>query len=257
VKGGTQKLAAAGLALVALYLGTVALTGLLSRREVRPLFDGPITCARYQWISPPPQFADGNTKPLPKSIDVPLSSTRGVPLGLQSSEEVPQLVVSLPAGAIPPDAGATTLHVQISPLDPASLGPLPPDARLRADGNAYRVELSYEPSGQAVNTITRPGNVFLSAPDPAHRIAFSPEGSSWQLLDAVQVRDRCSVAGVFRQPGIYLVAAPLVPPTHGPGSGGTGSGTVLAVGGVALLALILVATPLVLRRARGRGSPAG
>jgi hypothetical protein len=244
-----------GLALVALYALVAALTGLLGAHRVRPLFDTIGPAPPYQWVNPPPQFAAGNVKPKPMTYDIPLAQTKTTPLGVSSSEA--QLVLNLPAGAIPAHGADTTVHIVITPLDPATLAPLPPQLGLRPDGNAYRAELTYKPSGQPVDNITSPGNVFVVVPLPGHGIAFSPDGTSWQLLDSQPVGGQSAMGAVFRQPGYYMGAAKPSAATQTTKKGGS-STTVIAVVGVAVLALALVALPAGVRLLRGsRGGRAG
>ena len=246
----------AGVALVVLYVVVAALTRVVSGHRVRPLFDTIGPPPAYQWINPPPQFAAGNQKPGPMTYDLPLASTKTSPVGVSSAEA--QLVLNLPAGAVPPHGADTAVHVVITPLDPATLGPLAPALGLRPDGNAYRTEFTYKPSGQALDSVASPGNVFLVVPLPGHGIAFSPDGTSWQLLDSQAVGGQSAMGAVFRQPGYYMGTARPSAATQTTKKGG-GSTTVLAVVGVALLALMLVGLPAVLRfvRGPGRGRPPG
>ena len=244
-----------GLALVALYALVAALTGLVSGRHVRPVFDAIGPAPPYQWVNPPSQFAAGNVKPKPMTYDLPLAQTHTTPVGVSSSEA--QFVLNIPAGAIPPHGSDTTLHVVITALDPAILGPLAPELGLRPDGNAYHAEFNYKPSGQPVGALTSPGNVFLVAPLPGHGIAFSADGISWQQLDSQAVGGQSAMGAVFRQPGYYIGTAPLSASIQKPKKGGS-STTIIAVIGVAVLALALVALPAVirgLRRPAGGGRP--
>jgi len=249
----SRPVVAAGLVLAALYLATTALTGLVRGGHVLALFDdgGTGPSRPYQWVNPPTRFRSTNNKPTPVALDLPLASARTAPVGLQSSEPDPQLVVSLPAGAIPPRPGDATVHVAITPLDPATLGPLPAGAGMGPDGNAYRADFVYEPSGQPVGALASPGNVFLVVPSPGHGIAFSADGGSWQLLETQQLGARNAMGAVFSKPGYYLAAAGIVPPTRSNPPGGKGIGTtaLLAGAGAALLVAVLAGVVL-LRRGR-------
>ena len=239
-----------GLALVALYVVVAALTGLISGHDVRPLFDTIGPPPPYQWVNPPPQFAAGNQKPAPMTYDLPLASTKTSPVGVSSAEA--QLVLNLPAGAIPPHGADTTVHAVVTPVDPATLAPLAPALGLRPDGNAYRTEFTYKPSGQALAAIASPGNVFVVVPLPGHGIAFSPDGVAWQLLDSQAVGGQSAMGAVFRQPGYYMGTTRASATTQTTKKGG-GNATLFAVVGVALLALILVGQPAALRFLRGAG----
>ena len=55
-----------------------------------------------------------------------------------------QFVVNLGAGAIAPSPAATSVAITVTPVAPRHLSPVPDG--LRSNGNAYRVEMKYEPS---------------------------------------------------------------------------------------------------------------
>jgi hypothetical protein len=113
------------------------------------------------------------------------------------------------------------------------------------------VELVYGPSGQPVGALAGPGNVFLVVPSPGHSIAFSADGTSWQLLETQQLGTRNAMCAVFSRPGYYLAAARIVPPTRSnpPRGRGTGTTALLAGAGAALLVAVLAGVVL-FRRGR-------
>ena len=245
-----------GVGLVAIYVVVAALTGLLSGHQVRPLFDTIGPPPAYQWVNPPSTFAAGNQKPGPMTYDLTLASTRTGPVGVSSSEA--QFVINLPAGAIAAHGADTTVHVLITPVDPAKLGPLPAAEGVRPDGNAYHAEFTYKPSGQPLGAFSSPGNVFLTVPQPGHGIVFSPDGTTWQSLNSQAVGGASAMGAVFAQPGYYMGTARPTSATHTTKKGG--GGTVIAVVSVGVLAVLLVGLPLVLRLRRGGpagGGPAG
>lgn len=73
-----------------------------------------------------------------------------------------QMQLTLPAGAFAPRSGAVGVRVQLDQLDPATLPPLPEG--LEAEGNGYRVRLTYAPSGAALVALTAPAVLSVSAP---------------------------------------------------------------------------------------------
>ena len=97
--------------------------------------------------------------------------------------------------------------VDITPLDPAKLGRLP--AGLIADGNAYRLTVTYQPSQQPLGAISSPGNVIMQVPGPAETMLFSPDGRSWQRLPVQPVG--AAIGASFSRAGYYLAASRRVP----------------------------------------------
>ena len=58
---------------------------------------------------------------------------------------------------------------------------------LVANGNAYRVEMTYRPGDGPIGALPKPGNVVLSVPDPGVAVLFSPDGQTWQRLPTQQL----------------------------------------------------------------------
>jgi hypothetical protein len=243
---------AIGFALVALY--AAAVTGTLPfGHNVRPLFEGIGPPPAYRWVKPPAAFASGNVPPKANDTDVPMLPTGSQQSGAQSEDN--QLVLNLAANAAPPHQPDTTVVVHIDPLDPATLGPTPPD--LRPNGNAYHVSLLYKPSGTPVATVTTPGNILLTIPLPNAGLLFSPDGKTWTKIGTGTVAGQAISLGPFNSAGWYMGATHgTTATTGGGGSGGGSGGTIVVVVLVAGLALILGLTPFILRRVRGGGRPA-
>jgi hypothetical protein len=237
---------AVGVALVFSYVVIVAVTG-ATGRHVRPLYEGIGGPPPYQWVHPPPAFASSNVKPRPIESRISLGPG-GSPLTGTGTPDA-QLVLSLAQGAIPPHEGDVEATVRISPLDPAILGRLP--SGLRADGNAYRVELAYQPSAQAVDAVASPGNILLTMPEPSQGLLFSSDGRRWQRLTTQHVTGAAQVGAPFSQAGYYLGAASSPPPSRS--GGGTSTGWIIAMG--VLIAALTLALGLGVRRFRRR--PAG
>src|SRR5205807_9768614 len=171
-----------GAGVVALYVAAVVLT-LPFRHVVRPRFEGIGPPPPYRWVHPPAAFASGNVPPRPNEVDVPLGPQGSEQSGAQSEDN--QLVLNLAPKAAPPHAPDTTLKVRIEPLDPATLGPAPPD--LRPNGNAYHITLSYEPSGTPLSSMTTPGNILLTVPEPTAGLLYAADARSWQRVGSQTV----------------------------------------------------------------------
>jgi hypothetical protein len=239
-----------GVALVLAYAVVAGVTIGGSGRHVRPLFEGVGPSAPYQWVAPPPAFAAANVKPHPTESRFALAPAGSALLGFATGDA--QLTVNLLPGAIPAREGSTEVLARATPLDPASLGPVPPG--VRADGNAYRVELSYQPTGEPIATLAKPGNVVLTVPAPAQGLLFSPDGRTWQPLATQSVGATDTVGSTLSQTGYYLAVTSSTTGSAASGgkkSGGTG-GVVVVAALTAVVALGLGFGPALTRRARSR-----
>jgi hypothetical protein len=172
----TRRWAAAGAGLALLYVVVAALTAQLSSRPVLPLFDGFAPPTPYAWVNPPPERAGDNVVPKPVERDLPLAPD-GVDATNASTDDG-QAIIGLDKGSVPahpPDTGA---KVRIIPGDAGALGPLP--AGLRVVSNAYKVEVTYLPSGTPVARLATKGTVALTAAEAGDRMLFSADGQTWQ-----------------------------------------------------------------------------
>ena len=233
-----------GAALVAVYV--LAVTGTLSfGHNVRPLFEGIGPPPAYRWVKPPAAFASGNLPPAPNDTDVAMTPTGSQQSGAQSDDN--QLVLNLAPNAVPPHPPDTSVRIHIDPLDPGTLGPIP--AEFRVNGNAYKVTMTYQPSGTPVTTITSPGNILLTVPLPPAGLLSSPDGQSWTNIGKQTVAGQPIVGGPFTAVGFYLGATHSQAPSTS-GSGGS-IGVIIVAVLVAVIALALGLFPLLRRRARG------
>ncbi len=177
-----------------------------------------------------------------------------------------QATVVLGPVAIPLRAGSSTAQLDLSPLAPSSVGPLPNG--LVVAGNVYRFAAAYEGDG-AVGPLRRPAPVTLvypATPSPTtrhvtHRLVWSPDDRTWKLLDTRDNRQGQLAEASVESFGYVAVAIPASaadgliqsPPAGPSGSASAGSKTlpVLAIAGVVLLALVAIV--VVVRRRRYRG----
>jgi hypothetical protein len=233
-----------GLTLVAAYLVAV-LVALPFGHRVLPMFDGYTPTAKYRWVNPPTALAPGNVRPKPNDTDVPLGPSGSEQAGAQSEDG--QLTLNLAPNAVPAHAPDTAVRVHVQPLDPATLGPVP--AEFRANGNAYRVTMTYQPSGIEATTITSPGNILLTVPLAPAGLLSSPDGRTWTNIGKQAVPTQSIVGGPFNATGWYLGATHL----QTAAKSGSGSGGVILVAVlVGALALALGFFPLIRKRVQGR-----
>jgi hypothetical protein len=226
------------------YLVAVVATLTLSGHRVLPLFEGVGPPRAYQWVHPPPQFSAGNVTPQPSATDIPFTGGKTGPAGAATSDG--QFLVNFSAGAFAPHDADTAVHAAIAPLDPATLGPVP--LGLAADGNAYRIQLTYRPSNTPVGTLAGTADVIVAAPQPAQVLLYSADGQAWTKLPTQTISGQSTVGSTFTRPGWFLVGAS---PTAVSGQHNGGLSTVVIAALVAGLAIVLAATPAGLRAIRG------
>lgn len=116
-----------------------------------------------------------------------------------------QMQLTLPEGALLPRSGETGVRVQLDQLAPASLPALP--AGLDAEGNGYRVRLSYAPSGAPLTHLDAPATLGLSAPAPPTALYELLDGT-WQKADFTPVTADTGFTSVIalNGPGTFLQA---------------------------------------------------
>ena len=229
-----------------LYAAVVVATSLTTGHPVRPLFDGAGGATPYKWVKPPWYVGSANIKPGPSHTDIAFESGASPLIGVTSEDA--QIILNLPQGALPPRDGATAVRASFTPFDPKKLAK--PPGGMRPDGNAYRVQMAYQPSGEPLGQLTTSGNVVMVVPDEAEKMLFSPDGKSWSELPTHQLGDPQTVGSAFNTPGYYLVGTSLpefTNPNEGSGTKRT-VGIVMVVVAVALLLGYVL--PTILRRSR-------
>jgi hypothetical protein len=235
-----------GAALAVLYAAVVVATSLTTGHPVRPLFDGAGGATPYKWVKPPWYATLANIKPGPNHQDIPFENGTSPLIGVTSEDA--QIILNLPQGALPPRDGATAVRASFTPLDAKKLAK--PPGGMRPDGNAYRVEMVYQPSGEPLRGLTTSGNVVMVVPEEAEKLLFSADGKSWSELPSHQLGDPTTVGSAFNTPGYYMVGTSL-PEFTNPNQGSGTKRTVGIVMVVLALALLLgYVLPTILRRSR-------
>ena len=198
-----------GAVIVVAYLATLSAT--VARRDgnVRPLYDGLAAPAAYRFVNPPAFFAPTNVKPTAASATIALHADGSAQAGIATPDG--QFVISLGRGAVAPAAGATEISVRITPIDPGSLGPLPalsslPATRpLRPSGNAYHLEMTYEPSGHSVTRLVKPGTLLMEIPEIAENAFASTDGKRWtRLATRVLLPKQLTMTATLSTSGYYV-----------------------------------------------------
>jgi hypothetical protein len=232
----TQRLGLAwGLAAALCYLLVGA--QLWPANPLRLLYEGEAPPLPYRWVRPPANLPEPNQPPSSGTGEIPLT-----PAGSQSASILTddgQAALILRFGAIAPRAGASSVTVKITPLDPRSIAP-PPDT-LVFDGNAYRMEATYN-TGEPV-TLVKPVTPVLRYPKHA-TVLLRYSGSGWVALETHVVAGSLQMFGPTDAPGIFVAAAPpgAAPAPWGP----------YAVAAAILGLVIALAAAVLARRRRGR-----
>ena len=172
----TFRLARAGAGLALVYVAVTVATAQLSSRPVLPLFDGFAPPTPYNWVNPPPERAGDNVAPRPIEQEFPLGP--GGVAATNAATPDAQAILGLDEGSVAPHPPDTAVRARVTPVDAATLGPLP--SGLEFVSNAYRVELTYAPSGTPVEGLAPPGTLALTAAGTANRFLYSPDGQTWE-----------------------------------------------------------------------------
>jgi hypothetical protein len=173
-RGGWRTLAPwlAGGCAASIYLGTVMAAWPF---PIRLLYDGLVPLPPYRWVHPPASRARDNKPALPGSGTIAVGPpSRAVEVATEDD----QALVTFAEGAIAPHPGDSSVKVAVVPLDPVTVAPAP-GAR-RFDGNAYRIEATYTPSG-APAVLVSPVTVVLRYPVHA-TLFFRLAGTAWEPL---------------------------------------------------------------------------
>jgi hypothetical protein len=192
-----------GIGASALYLAVAAATW--PRVPVLILYEGFGPPPPYHWVRPPANLAGGNQHPPSGSGRIALTPQGSRPASVATDDA--QAVVVFPGNAIEAHAGESRVDVKITPLDPATVGP--PPRGFRFDGNAYRVEAVYMPSGRAA--ALRPSataSVIFRYPIHADDI-FRRDGQTWTPLRAEVVMTTLQVFATTTHLGVFVAAAKL------------------------------------------------
>jgi hypothetical protein len=220
----------------ALYLAGAALGAHLSPTARGPLLDGFVTPPPYRWVKPPASLAATNKRPTSARGTTGLGVHGSVAGAFFTSDGQANLAV--PNGAFASTTGQAKVEIQITPLDPATVGA--PPAGLTITGNVYRLSASYIPGGIAVSALAKPVQLILEYPVPArvtsvsHLILESADGKTWRRLPSSDSIAQFQVSAAPTSLGYVAVATPV---HAGPAASGLpGVLFTLAVGAAILVA---------------------
>ncbi len=213
---------------------------------VRLLYDGLVPLPAYRWVHPPASRARDNKPALPGTGTIAIGPPSKA---VEVATDDDQALVTFAEGAVAPRPGDSSVKVEVVPLDPVAVAPAP-GAR-RFDGNAYRIEATYIPSG-APAVLASPVTVVLRYPVHA-TLFFRLTGSAWEPLSpqvftgSQQILANTDRLGVFA-PGTLYNARSAAP---------RGGGTTFAGVGAAVAGLLVAAGARRGSRAPNGGPAAG
>ncbi len=193
-----QKVAAQGAALVLVYLlvawASVA-AGLVYRS---PLYDGLGSIPAYRWINPPEERQGDNEQPRPEEFMVSVSTAGQADPGSVSTSDGQ---MTLTFNYLPPAAEEYNITVKMTPLDPATVAPLPDGYYF--DGNAYRLESTNDATGAPVD-----GNFTSIMRFSVHgpQILSLKDGAWTPLLDPLMTDADLQVSADTPANGSYVPA---------------------------------------------------
>ncbi|HKV44094.1 MAG TPA: hypothetical protein VJT32_05380 [bacterium] len=222
-----------GAVAAAVYLAAGASTW--PQLPTRLLYEGIAPPLPYRWVRPPANLPEPNESPETGQGSITLGASGSPSTSVVTGDG--QAGVILRAGAVAPHAGAPSVEVTITPLDPGTLSP--PPGGLQFDGNAYRIEATHPAGGSAA--LQAPVTVVLRYPRHATMLLRST-GTGWTPLEAHVVPGALQIFASADQLGVFIAAAPE-------GSTGIPSTTTLAVG-AAIVGLALAAFAANRRRRR-------
>jgi hypothetical protein len=234
----------AGLAAATLYLVAALVTIGTNGHRLRPIYEGIGPAAPYNWVNPPAAFKASNTRPGPVTESVDLAGA-GSPAAVVTSGDG-QLVISVPAGALPVSPADRSIFFSIKPLDPAKLGALP--VGLFSDGNAYQLTAVVRPSGRTIDSTSKPMDAVIVTPATSIHLLQSSDGRSWAPIPDHHIPKQAAVSATVTKFGYLLAAANVPVVTRSAG----GSSRVLLVVVLGIVAVLPLAAAVLWRNGRRR-----
>jgi hypothetical protein len=246
-----RKAVVAGLLFVTVYAASAALSGHLSPLAKGPLLDGIGPPQAYRWVNPPPDLAATDQPPSSGVFHVPLDPNGSRPEVFVTSDN--QITIVVPQGAFPKKAGQIEIVLKVTPLDPATLAS--PGAHVTIFGNAYRLQATYQPSGDRVELKLPLDAILLYPVTPnlhasVHKLYTSPDGKTWTAQEGSDSLAQQQAEGPMPALGYVMVAGEPGASTVTPAGGSGGSGSTAIVLIVLAACVGLIGLGLIVR---GRG----
>jgi hypothetical protein len=249
----TRRRVVGAVAVALAYVSLAAFSAWLSPLARRPVLDGLAPVAPYRWVNPPPELADANQPPAEGTFDVRLGGAGSEPGVFITTDN--QVTIVVDGGTFAPRGDDRTVRLTVTPLDPATLGPVPDG--LTAFGNALELGASYEPSGRPIRQVDEPIRFIAVYPTTqtlhatTHELLRSDDGRVWTALRSQDAPGIQQVEAPVDRPGYLVVAGELTPnPLTTTPAGGTDPVVVVLL--VVSAAAMLGGAVLLFRRPRAR-----
>jgi len=157
-------------------------------------------------VRPPLELASGNRPPEPGTGDVPFGPEGLSPLSVVTDDG--QAAAIFDGKTVAPEAGEVAVRVSITPLDPAAVAAPPPGFRF--DSNAYRIDVSYVPSGKPV-VLRAPVTVVLRYASGAGRM-LQASASGWIPRETIKYHESLQLVARSQMLGVFATVAPKTLP---------------------------------------------
>lgn len=245
----TRRTTLAGIGVAAAFLALAWVSATWSPLGRGPVLDGLGPLAPYRWVNPPPGVAD-ESPPMSGSFELAVDDEGSEPDVLFTPDD--QVTLVMDRGAIGAEPGLRSVTIDLTPLDPSTLGSLP--AGLKPFGNALRIDAAGVDrfDGQVDVVLLYPETVMFHA--TSHEILWSVDGSAWEQLETTETLATQQAQATLEAPGYVVVGAFPVPHPSASAAaapsdaGDTSMPIVVAV--VGAIALIGVGTAVRLRARR-------
>ncbi|TMK85271.1 MAG: hypothetical protein E6G44_07680 [Actinobacteria bacterium] len=248
---------AAGAGLAVVYVMTALWVGRTNPVLRFPILDGFGPAPPYRWVSPPPSLASTNQPPRSGRFHVDLNPQTGSEARVLSTRDN-QASLVLDIGSIPPRQGATGALITVTPTAPTGFPQ--PSGGLTVTGNVYRIVATYQPGGQSIPRLAKPGQVVLFYPAGAgnvihkHRLLVSADGKSWTAVPAADAAVQQLIQATVSSLGYFAVGQATVGTARGRSLGSLVVYVIVAVL-IAPVVFVIVRTELRLRRRRTARPP--
>jgi hypothetical protein len=245
----TRRTAVTGSVVAAAVIGLAWISAWMSPLGRGPVLDGLGPLAPYRWVTPPPGVTNEGP-PAGGTFTLTIDDEGSEPDVVFTPDD--QVTLVMDGGAVGPAPGRDAVTIEVTPLDPATLAPLPDG--LRPFGNAVRIDVpGVERFAEQLDVnLVYPETTTLHA--TSHELFWSADGTDWEPLPTTDTRATQQAQATLEAPGLVVVGAVPVPhPSASPADTGSSdpiTPVVVAVAGAGVLIALGAAARIRGRRRR-------